>query len=486
MNTHSLWIDTASETAFRPLDRDVEVDVAVVGAGITGVTAALLLRRAGLEVALVDRARVAHGVTGYTSAKVTSQHGLAYGRIESNFGEQGARNYAAAQQDALDRMSRWVEELGIDCDWERRPAFLYAASEEELGDIRDEAEAAVRAGLPMEMVDETDLPFPVAGAVRLGDQAQFHPQRYCAGLASAFAAEGGRVFENTLVTDVSGRGRRRVVAGGGSIGADHVFLATHIPFLDSGLYFARTHPERSYVVVARVDHDLPEGMYINVGSPTRSIRAHPLGDERVLLVGGEGHKVGQDDDTRERYERLEAFAREHWAVRSVDWRFSTQDNMPVDGMPFVGKLRPDTDGLYVATGFRKWGLTNGTAAAVMISDRILGRANPWAETFDSTRLKPLASAGEFLRENVNVATQYARGYLVDDKVAVSRDEDSTVHAVSAVCTHLGCIVRWNTAERSWDCPCHGSRFARDGSVLQGPATKPLEPKPVPDEVSESA
>ena len=489
-------METATQAAYPPLDRDVEVDVAVIGAGIAGVTTAFLLRRAGLEVALLDMSRVGAGVTGHTSAKVTSQHRLAYAAIESSFGSDGARDYATANEDALDRMDRWVRELGIDCDWERCPAYVYAETDDELAQLRDEHESAARAGLPSSLVEELDLPYPVAGALRFDDQAQFHPQRYVAGLAAAFASEGGRVYEHTRATGVEGSGRRRVVTGGGSIGADHVLLATHIPFLDSGLFFARTHPERSYVVAARVDQaSLPHGMYINVSSPTRSLRTHPVGGERVLLVGGEGHKVGQDEDTPARYAALEEFARRHWKVRSVDWRWSSQDNMPVDGVPFVGRLRPDTDGLYVATGFRKWGLTNGTAAAVMLTDRILGRENPWAATFDSSRLKPLASATEFVKENLNVARRFVQDHLRSDDVsslapgeggvvgrtAVSRTDDGELVAVSAVCTHLRCAVRWNQAERSWDCPCHGSRFDQRGRVLQGPATEDLAPREVPGE-----
>jgi glycine/D-amino acid oxidase-like deaminating enzyme/nitrite reductase/ring-hydroxylating ferredoxin subunit len=441
---------------------------------------------------------VGRAARGHSAGQVTSKQQLIYASIESSFGADGARDYAIANQDALDRMGRWVTELGIDCAWEARPAYVYAETDDELGKLRGEHDAALRAGLPAAMQEDLDLPYPVAGALRFDDQAQFHPQRYLAGLAAAYVAEGGRLYEHTRATAVEGGPRRSVVTPGGAVGADHVFVATHIPFLDSGLFFARTHPERSYVIGVRVDQrSLPEGMYINASSPTRSLRTHPQGGGRVLLVGGEGHKVGQDEDTRERYARLEQFAREHWPVRSVDWRWSTQDNVPVDGVPFVGRLRPDTDGLYVATGFRKWGLTNGTAAAVMIADRILGRSNPWAATFDSSRLKPLASAGDFVKENVNVARRFVQDHLRSDDVsalapgeggvvgrtAVSRTDDGELVAVSAVCTHLRCAVRWNTAERTWDCPCHGSRFDQRGRVLQGPATEDLAPREAPGEAA---
>jgi Rieske Fe-S protein len=271
-------------------------------------------------------------------------------------------------------------------------------------------------------------------------------------------------------------------------------VATHMPFLDRGFYFARCHPERSYVVAVRTGGEPPQGMYLSTESPAHSIRSHPTPDGELLLVGGESHKTGQADEV-ERYERLEAWARERFDVRSVGYRWATQDNMPVDGVPFVGRLHPFTSHLWTATGFLKWGLTNGTAAAAILADQIAGRDNPWAATFDSSRLKPLAAAKEFVLENANVGLHYLVDYLKPadaspdelapgqgglvragvTKAAAYRDEDGVLHARSAICTHLACNVHWNAAERTWDCPCHGSRFDVHGEVIQGPAVNPLAP-----------
>jgi Rieske Fe-S protein len=277
-------------------------------------------------------------------------------------------------------------------------------------------------------------------------------------------------------------------------------VANHFPFTDRALLFARMHPERSYCVAARIEGAPPNGMFISASSPTRSIRSHPLDEEELLIVGGEGHKVGQGGDHGARYRRLAAFAEENWSVREVLYRWSSQDNMPADGLPFVGKLTPRSRASYTATGFRKWGLAMGAASAEMLTDAILGRDNQWLSVFDPNRLTPLASAKDLTTENANVAFHFfadrltkrdadstsdlapGQGKVVSRhgrQVAVAKDEDGTVHAVSARCTHLGCIVSWNDAERSWDCPCHGSRFAVDGSVLEGPAVHDLEPKEPP-------
>jgi glycine/D-amino acid oxidase-like deaminating enzyme len=299
-------------------------------------------------------------------------------------------------------------------------------------------------------VDELDLPFPVAGAVRFENQAEFHPVKYADGIADALR---GPLHENTRVTGIdSGRVN---TAGGASVSAEHVVLATHLSFLDRGLYFARCHPERSYVVAARVS-DPPAGMYLSTESPAHSIRAH--GD--WLLVGGESHKTGQAD-AAERYARLEAWARERFGLEP-ELRWATQDHMPVDNVPYVGRHDPFSSGLWVATGFKKWGLAMGAAAAELLAAQIGGREHPWTELFDPNRLRPKASAPTFVKENANVALRF-----VGDRIT---------NRGAPRCTHMGCLLKWNGAEETWDCPCHGSRFAASGDVIEGPATRPLGPR----------
>jgi glycine/D-amino acid oxidase-like deaminating enzyme/nitrite reductase/ring-hydroxylating ferredoxin subunit len=489
----SLWIETAPAPPRPRLEGELKVDLGVIGGGITGVTAALLARRAGATVALLEAGRIGGGVTGYTTAKVSSLHGLSYARLTSRFGEEGARAYGEANEAGLERIAHFVSELEIDCDFERRPNYTYGISPSDRGNVEDEVEAARNVGLPASFVESVDLPFPTSGAVRFTDQAQFHPRRYVLALADQIAEPGSHVFENSRVHSVDDGSPCVLRTGAGVLKAEQVIVATHMPMLDRGLYFARVHPERSYVLAARIRSRLPEAMYLSTEKPAHSIRAHPVDEGHVLLIGGESHKTGQSDTT-ERYRALERWAREHFDVERFDYRWATQDNMPADGMPFIGKLWPFSSRLHTATGFRKWGLALGTAAAMMLTDAVGGRQNRWAEAFDPMRLELRASAGELMKENADVAVRFfgdrlkrpsaagltpGEGKIVRDglgQTAAYRDDEGRLHELSARCTHLGCIVAWNSAERTWDCPCHGSRFDHRGAVIQGPAVEPLKPK----------
>jgi glycine/D-amino acid oxidase-like deaminating enzyme/nitrite reductase/ring-hydroxylating ferredoxin subunit len=496
----SVWIDTGPDQPELPqLDEHVRADVAVIGGGITGITTALLLAEAGADVVLLEGRRLARGVSGYTTAKVSSQHGLIYDRLRSRFGLDAARAYGSANQAALEWIARRVRDHAIDCDFRRRASYAYISAGGDRSQAEKEAAAAAEAGLPAELTDTTPLPYEVAAAVRFGEQAEFHARKYLLALAGQLAGAGCRVFERSHAVEVDDDERCRVKTPGGRVEARHVVVATHYPFLDRSLAFARVHPQRSYALVCRIAGQPPDGMFISGDSPTRSVRAVQLDGEELLLVGGEGHRTGEGGDTEERYRALEHFAREHWDVESVEYRWSAQDNTTIDGLPYVGRLTPRNRAVLMATGFAKWGMTNGTAAAMVLSDLILGRANEWAELFDPNRIELRAGAPRFVEENARVGLHFVgdrvrhRGTrpieslapgeagivrLDGEKVAGFRRDDGTLVAVSPTCTHLGCQLNWNTAERSWDCPCHGSRFAPDGEVLQGPAVHRLELKPL--------
>lgn len=487
----SLWAHSAPSVSHPRLAGDLDVDVAVVGGGVAGLTTALLLQRDGARVAVLEGSRVAGGTTGWSTAKVTALHGSLYQQIERAHGAQGAATYAAANQGGLELVRELVATLGIDCDWSEQSAYTYATDVANAATVDAEYEAARRAGLPVARTTETALPWPVAAAVRLDGQAQFDPVRYVQALARAVVEGGGSVFEHTRAHDVDGDA---VLADGGRVRAEHVVVCTLLPFLDRGGYFAKAHPERSYVVGARVAEHV-SGMYLSVDSPTRSVRSAYGGE--WLVLGGASHKTGQAGRTGDYYDDLEGWARERFTVQELGFRWAAQDYLPVDHVPYVGRMARGGERLWVATGFQKWGFTNSASAARIISDGIAGRDNPWAGLFDARRRDVVASASEFVKENANVA-----GRLVGDRmanllppsaerlapgeagivrqdgetVAAYRDEAGALHAVSPACTHMGCLVSFNDAERTWDCPCHGSRFGLDGRVLQGPATDPLEHK----------
>ena len=490
----SIWMVANEGPSYPPLDGNRSFDVAVVGGGIAGVAAARHLKDAGLSVALVESNRIAAGTTGRSTAKLTSQHGLVYRDLISDHGEGEAWQYARANEAAIDEVESRVDEHDIDCDFHRTEAYTYTTAAGGPAKIRAEVEAAERLGLPASYTETTDLPYEVEAAVEFREQARFDPRAYVLGLAETIPGDGSAVFEGTTAEGIE-RGRRpRVETDRGTVVADDVVVATLFPFYDHGLYFSRLTPKQSYVLAVRLAGEAPRGMYYRDGDPYFSVRPHPAGEDSTVLVGGQNHRTGHGHHATEKYRKLEAEARRKFDVDEVAYRWSTQDYVSADGVPFVGKLAPQTDHVYVATGFGGWGLTNGTAAGMLLADLLTGRENDWREVYRPTRLPTVASARTLVDHNAKAARHYLEDHLRsprrprlreldpdeaavvdgdDGPVAAYRDGEEEVHAVSAVCTHLSCNVQWNDAERTWDCPCHGSRFGYDGSVIDGPAVEPL-------------
>jgi glycine/D-amino acid oxidase-like deaminating enzyme/nitrite reductase/ring-hydroxylating ferredoxin subunit len=390
-----------------------------------------------------------------------------------------------------------VREFAIDCDLEERRHLLYAEDDASVDVVQAEVDVERALGLPAEFVTETDLPFPVAGALALSGQAQFHPRRYAVGLADAFVAAGGRIHARSRVLEVHGGSDPSVRTASGSVAAEHVVVATGMPIVDRALLFAKAYPRREYAVAASVPVDAGlADMYYSAGSPTRSLRMAQHDGEDLVIVVGESHKTGEEPNTSSRYAVLEGWLRERFPVTEVRYRWSTQDYDSMDDLPYAGTA--GSERILAATGFGGWGMTNGTAAAAALAGIVLGRPEEWAEIYDAGRHHAVASAKPFVAENTKVAKHWVGGRLSPDPVAPRdlaagdaavtrvdgemvacfRDAAGAMHAVSATCTHLGCIVEWNDAERSWDCPCHGSRFDVDGAVLHAPATEPLSPRTV--------
>jgi glycine/D-amino acid oxidase-like deaminating enzyme/nitrite reductase/ring-hydroxylating ferredoxin subunit len=495
MPSNSLWVQTAPAPDRTGRRVPTEVDVAVLGAGIAGLTVAYLLASTGRPVLVLEAHRVATGVSGHTTAKLTTQHALLYHRLTSQKGRRAAALYAAGQSAALDWVVARSRELNIECELIRCASHVYTTDPGQRDMLRREAEAAAAAGLPASLVDEVGIGIQTAGAVRFADQARFHPRKWLLGLAERIEAAGGSILEGVRATGVAEGDPNIVYTTRGAVRARHVVVATHYPILNRGLFFARLDPVRDLVVAGPAPSGrIPEDVYLDAQTHHSVRAASDSGGEPLLVVGGEHYRVGDHVDVAERFERLAGWAGHNLELGEVRYRWSAHDMSTVDGVPYVGRYHPMARTLWVATGFGQWGMTGGTAAGMLLADLITGEENAAASLYDPNRF-PLRSAPSLVQDNATVARYLATGHLRALRasaelralapgeatvtrcgttlVAAHRTADGMLHAVSARCTHLGCLVEFNNAETSWDCPCHGSRFGIDGSVIQGPAVRPL-------------
>jgi glycine/D-amino acid oxidase-like deaminating enzyme/nitrite reductase/ring-hydroxylating ferredoxin subunit len=491
MKKTSLWKDDAEASAYPPLQNDLYADVAIVGGGITGLTAAHLLTSAGKSVAVLEAWRVGGGTTGFSTGNLYATVEERLHKIRSKFGRETAHAVAASRTAAIGHIENLVHRLAIDCDFHRRPWRLISETPQNNRILEKEFHACREAGLDAYLETGAPLPFDISRALRIENQAQFNPMRYANGLAAEVQQAGGSVFERTPVLRIEEGPPHHVHTENGTVTADKIIHATHSP---KGVRFvhALMGVYREYAIAAKLNsNEYPEGIFWVMGQPHQhSIRSYTDSrGERYLLVLGEPHKVGHKRDNEGCFGVLESYAGARFDVKSVDYRWSAQNYRSADGLPYIGAA-DDKAGAYIATGFATDGLTYGTLAAMIISDLILGNENPWAKLYAPRRHNPLKSAGRFLKENVHVFMDYMKDLpyraeaesvsgiapgegktvVIDgEKFAVYRDEAGVLHQVSAVCTHMKCILNWNKEAKSWDCPCHGSRFTVDGRVIEGPA-----------------
>ena len=503
--TKSVWTDTSNIPSFDPLQGDLDTDVCIVGAGIAGITTAYLLGRDGKRVVVLDDGPVAGGETGRTTAHLVCALDDYYAQIEKMHGPEGARMAAESHMAAIDRIEAIVREEGIDCEFERLDGYWFALDGEGQ-DLADEAEAARRAGIPgVELLTQIpDVSFKTKSALRFPNQAQFHPLKYIAALTKAIERDGGRIFCGTHVDSMDEEDDRPKVktSDGHAVRANALVFATNSPVNDRVTIHTKQAAYRTYVVGMQVPKGaVPRGLYWDNLDPYHYIRLTTLdAHNEILVVGGEDHKTGQGDNEEEPFWKLEQWTRTRFPmVGDVLYRWSGQVLEPVDAMAFIG-VNPGDDHTYIATGDSGNGMTHGTIAGMLITDLIAGRENAWSKLYDPAR-KTLRAAPAFLKENLNVALQYGdlatpgeihspeelgndSGAILRDgarKIAVYKDASGEIHMRSAVCPHLYCIVDWNNAEKTWDCPCHGSRFDRHGKVINGPALSDLSE--LPDDVT---
>jgi glycine/D-amino acid oxidase-like deaminating enzyme/nitrite reductase/ring-hydroxylating ferredoxin subunit len=501
--TESLWMDTVDSVSYPPLMEDARAHVCVIGAGIAGMTTAYLLAREGKAVVVIDNGPVGSGQTGRTTAHISNALDDRYFQIAKLFGDEGARRAAESHTAAIQRIEAIAELEDIDCDFERLDGFLFLHEGGKREILDDELEATHLAGLA-----DTGLfarapidSFDTGVALRFPRQAQFHPLKYLNGLASAITRDGGRIYCGTQARDIEdGIPAKVTTADGHTITAEDIVVATNSPVNDWMVMHTKQAPYRTYVVGLRVPTgSIPHMLLWDTGDPYHYIRVHPAdkpgADYEVLIVGGEDHKTGQAQNTAERFTRLENWARQRFPVaQDVIYRWSGQVLEPVDAMAFIGKNPGSDEHVYIATGDSGNGITHGTVAGILLTDLITGVENPWADLYDPSRIT-FRSATDYARENLNVAEQYSTWLTPGDvgsaeeipnnsgavirrgmrKIAVYRDASGNISKCSAVCTHLYCIVDWNDTEKTWDCPCHGSRFDALGKVLNGPSVADLAP-----------
>jgi glycine/D-amino acid oxidase-like deaminating enzyme/nitrite reductase/ring-hydroxylating ferredoxin subunit len=469
-------------------------DTLVVGGGITGVTAALLLQNGGRQTIIAEAHGPGFGTTGGTSAHINTFADTTYPEAESAFGEEGAHLFANAIAEGFRLIKTNIDTYHIDCDYEDKAGFLYAENEDEVKQLDEIYKGALKAGVAVSYTKEVPTPVPFKKALVWDGQAQFHPLKYLQGLQKAYLEAGGVILGNTRITGVETTdGIHAAKSSTGTIRAKALIYATHMP-PNINLFNFECAPYRSYVMAVKLKSGTyPDALIYDSQEPYHYMRSHTIDGQQLLIVGGLDHKTGHEDPEKA-FADLEKYIREYYHVSSVKYRWSSQYYVPVDGLPYIGRMPLVADGIYCATGYNGNGMMLGSVAGKILSDLVRKRPSPYEKLFDPCRIKPIDGFSEFVKENTDVAYHFVAdrinvhetdslkrlrpntGKVVEvngEKIAAYRDEAGVIHALSPVCTHAACIVNWNGEEKSWDCPCHGARYDIHGNVLTGPATKNL-------------
>lgn len=487
----SFWKQTEKSLSYPQLKKNLEKDVVIVGGGIAGITAAYFLAKEGKKVVLLEAREVISGTTGFTTAKLTAQHNLIYDELINRYGQAKANLYYQANMEGIALVKSITEELEIDCELEEQDAFVFTQKQQNKNKLLKEAEAYEKLGIDGGLLEDLPLNLDIEAAVTMRNQAQFHPVKYLNGLLKEIEKLGGEIYEHSKVMEVEDmeKGSCKTEYGYTVTGKDVIF-ATHFPLHEpDNIYSKKLKPESSYALAVKSKQEFPDGMYINVDLPKRTLRKMEVEGENYILVGGESHPTGDGISSKQRYEQLAVFAEKTFEATEVKYQWSSHDLTGEDRIPFVGKLQADSKHIYVMTGFAKWGLSNATIGGKVLTDLIMEQKNLFTELYDPQREIPsmkdvepeeLNNENNDAKSNQTVKVKNLdkkHGTVAEingDQVGVYKDTKGNIHYLDLTCTHLGCDVEWNDGDCTWDCPCHGSRFNAIGNVIQGPAVEPLK------------
>ncbi|MGY5849674.1 FAD-dependent oxidoreductase [Salegentibacter sp. F14] len=496
--TESIWKAKASNPKYPTLEKDIEVEVAIVGGGITGITSAYLIAQKGIKVAVLESMEIGGGTTAGSTGNLYTMVDNRLHHIQAKFDKKTAAKVSESRTAAVDLIEDIIRKYSIECSFKRQPWVLYTETGEEKEILEKTKETLLDLGLEVQEQNSLPLPFPIHSAIKVENQAQFNPAEFVAGLAQNIDVQQCQIFENSPVYHIEKGSPHILHTPSGKVKANKVILATHTP---KGVYALQTalYPHREYALAAKLKTgEYPDGIFWSTESKAHpSLRSYETAEGKFLITVGYHHKVGQEDPKKDYFGDLEKNLRKNYDVEEVMYKWSAQHYKPADGLPYIGESSDDN--IYLATGFSTDGLTYGVVSAMIFRDLLSGAKNNWAEIYKARRFTPLKSAKPFIKENLNVLKEYLKdipgkadkeafsdvkkgeGKIVemnDEKWAVHRDQEGRLCAASAVCTHMDCIVNWNNEEKTWDCPCHGSRFKPTGEVIEGPAFSPLDKRKI--------
>ena len=500
----SIWIEDSENTNYPELNKDINTEVCIIGGGIVGAVTAYLLSQKGLDVVVLEKDKVCMGVTANSTAKLTSQHGLFYKYLEKEKGLDFAKKYFESNEEAISLAEKIISEENIECDLEKKSAYVFATDESELEKIKQEVEVMKKIGFDAKFT--TDISIPVEnclGAIKFENQAQFNSRKYTLGVFERVFKRGVKIFENSKVENIEHiENKYKISTNKNSVIANKVVIATHYPIKNfPGMYFSKMYQDKSYAIAVNINNENEEnkgiidGMYIQSNNPVISFRTAKYNGKNLLIVAGSGHRTGQaDGKIEDSYKNLENYIKKYYPNSQVKYKWSTEDCVTLDKIPYIGEFSKLLPNMYVATGFKKWGMSTSHVAAKMITDLILGNKNKYIDIYRATRLEPIKNIKEFgnmikesayslLINKIKPAKDILEKIPLGDggiveidgkKVGIYKREDGEIFAINPICGHLGCLVSWNNLEKTWDCPCHGSRYDYMGNIITEPTVNELK------------